>query len=143
LTRDTDPNAPRLPSHAHLLAPFGVQRRLTPPSDGIEIVTGRYPWLFPMTSTAPIQEKIAEIEAHPDWPLLLKSQEPQVCEYDHSTERLELQKFLLAPYMPPLRQTIHVGHQLCDYINANYVVGSYASPVTNYYVWVPKGIATP
>ena len=143
LTRDTDPNAPRLPSQAHLLAPFGFQRRLTPPPNGIEIVTGRYPWLFPMTSTAQISEKIVEIEAHPDWPLLLKSQEPQVCEYDHSTERLALQKFFLAPYMPPLRQTIHVGHQLCDYINANYVVGSYASPVADYFVWVPKGIATP
>ena len=136
--RNTNHNAVPLPSHAILLAPFGVPRRLTPPPDGIRIVTGRYPWFFPMGNSAPIQQKIAEIEDHPGWPLLLKSQGSQVCEYDHSEERLGLQKFLLALYMPPLRQTIHVGHQLCDYINANYVASSYAAPVPFFYVWVRK-----
>ena len=141
LARYSDPNAPHLPSHAHLLAPFGVQRRLTPPPDGIQIVTGRYPWLFPMTSTAPIQQKIAEMEAHPDWPLLLPSLGPQRCVFDPNEERNSLRKFLLAPYLPPPRHTLDAGKPLCDYLNANYIPSSYASPVPQSFVWVRKGIA--
>jgi hypothetical protein len=143
LAKDADPNAPHLPSQAHLLAPLGVQRRLTPPPDGIEIVTGRYPWLFPMTSAAPIQEKIAEIEAHPDWPLLLPSRRPQVCVFDPNEERTSLRKFLLAPYLPPPRHTLDAGKPFCDYLNAHYIPSSYASPVPQSFVWVRKGIAAP
>jgi len=139
LYQNTDRYSVPLPAHAVLLAPFGVQRRLTPLPDGIRIVTGRYPWLFPIGFPAVIPQKIAEIETHPDLPLLLHSSDNPVCEYDHSEERLGLQKFFLAPYMPPLRQTIHIGQQLCDYINANYVVSSYASPVPHLFVWVRKG----
>ena len=142
VNQDADRNALPLPSHTVLLAPFGVQRRLTLPPDGIQVVTGRYPWLYPITSIAAIQTKISEMEAHPDWPLLLLSRGPLVCEYDHSQERLGLQKFLVALYMPPLRQTIHAVHPLCDYINASYVVSSYASPVPHLFVWVRKGNAT-
>jgi hypothetical protein len=132
------PNAPRLPSHAHLLAPFGVQRRISPPPDGIQIVTGRYPWLFPMTSTTPVQEKIAEVEVNPDWPLLLRSRDLQICEEDAYGLRNGLQHILLAPYMPRPRQTVHAGRPLCDYINAHYVPSSYASPVPHFFVWVRK-----
>jgi len=141
LYQNTDRYAVPLPAHAVLLAPFGAQRRLTPLPDGIRIVTGRYPWLFPIGFPAVIPQKIAEIESHPDLPLLLHSNDTPVCEYDHSEERLGLQKFFLAPYMPPLRQSVHVGHQLCDYIKANYVVSSYASPVPHQYIWVRKGSA--
>ena len=142
LSRNSNPNAPHLPSQTHLLAPFGVQRRLTPPPDGIEIVTGRYPWLFPMASTAPIQEKIAEIEAHPDWPLLLWSRSPQVCVSDPDEERKSLRRFLLAPYLPPPRHTVDAGKPLCDYLNAHYIPSSYASPVPHSFVWMRKGNAT-
>ncbi len=143
VARYSGSNAPLLPSHAHLLAPFGVQRRLTPPPNGIQIVTGRYPWLFPMTSTAPIQQKIAEMEAHPDWPLLLPSLGPQRCVFDPNEERNSLRKFLLAPYLPPPRHTLDAGKPLCDYLNANYIPSSYASPVPQSFVWVRKGIAAP
>jgi hypothetical protein len=143
LARNSDPNAPHLPSQTHLLAPFGVQRRLTPPPDGIEIVTGRYPWLFPMTSTALIQEKIAEIETHQDWPLLLWSRSPQVCVSDPDEERKSLRIFLLAPYLPPPRHTIDAAKPLCDYLNAHYIPSSYASPVPHSFVWVRKGISAP
>jgi hypothetical protein len=143
LARNSDPNAPHLPSQTHLLAPFGVQRRLTPPPDGIEIVTGRYPWLFPMTSTALIQEKIAEIETHPDWPLLLWSRSPQVCVSDPDEERKSLRKFLLAPYLPPPRHTVDAGKPLCDYLNAHYIPSSYASPAPHSFVWMRKSNAAP
>lgn len=134
--QNVDPNAPHLPSQAHLLAPFGVQRRITPPPDGIEIATGRYPWLFPLTSTAIIQEKIAEMESHPDWPLLLRSRERQVCEVAPDDIRSGLRRLLLTPYVPQTRHTIHAGKPFCDYINAHYTPSPYASPVPHNVVWI-------
>jgi len=138
INQGLDRNSMPLPSHAVLLAPFGVQRRLTPPPDGIEIITGRYPWLYPITAASTIQTKITEIAAHPDWPLLLTSQGLSICEIDPRQERRELQKFLLAPYMPPIRHSIFAVEPLCDYIGANYIASSYASPVPHYVVWLRK-----
>ncbi len=138
LNGNSDPDAVPLPPRTRLLAPLGVQRRLTPPPDGIQIVTGRYPWLFPTTSTAPIQQKIAEMEAHTDWPLLLPSLGPQRCVFDPNEERNSLRKFLLAPYLPPPRHILDAGKPLCDYLNANYIPSSYASPVPRSFVWVRK-----
>ncbi len=62
------PNTPRLPFHAYLYAPLGVERRISPFAGDPQIVTGYYPWLSPMTSSSMIQKKISEIEIHPDWP---------------------------------------------------------------------------
>jgi hypothetical protein len=132
------PDAPRLPSQTHLRAPFGVQRRIEPPPNGIEIVTGRYPGLFPLTSSAVIQQKIAEIEAHPDWPLLLGSRDRQLCEVDPEDIRNSLRWLLLTPYMPQVRNTIHVAKPFCDYINARYLPSPYASPVPYGFVWLRK-----
>ena len=138
LNGNSDPDAVPLPPRTRLLAPLGVQRRLTPPPDGIQIVTGRYPWLFPTTSTAPIQQKIAEMEAHTDWPLLPPSLGPQRCVFDPNEERNSLRKFLLAPYLPPPRHILDAGKPLCDYLDANYIPSSYASPVPRSLVWVRK-----
>jgi hypothetical protein len=135
---DPDANAPQLPPQTHLFAPFGVQRRITPPADGIQIVTGRYDGFFPLTLASAIPEKIAEIEAHPDWPLLLPPQVPLNCVMDPNKERSTLRSFLLTPYIPPPRHTVSMGKSFCDYLNAHYVVSSYASPDLGLAVWVRK-----
>jgi len=140
LSQYADRDAVLLPPQTRLLAPFGVQRRLTPPPHGLQIVTGRS-LLAPMTSIAAIQEKILEIEAHPDWPLLLWSRGPQVCASDPDEERQALRRLLLAPYVPRPREIIVAGNPLCDYINANYSASPYASPMPNSFVWVRKGNA--
>ena len=64
------------------------------PPRGIQIVSGRYAGFFPVTMASAIPEKIAEIEAHPDWPLLLPSSTPPNCVVDPNDTRHVLQKFL-------------------------------------------------
>lgn len=137
---DKKPNrrAPYLPPGTHLFAPMGVLRRIAPPPDGIEIVTGRYDGFFPVTSPSAIPEKIAEIEAHPDWPLLLPPGSPQVCVFNPESERYNLRKFLLAPYLPHPRHVVYAGKPLCDYLNAHYTPSFYASPALGSVVWVRK-----
>jgi hypothetical protein len=139
---DIDSSGPHLPPGTHLIAPLGVERRLAPPPDGIVIVTGWYPWLFPMTSTAPIKAKIAEIQAHPDWPLLLPSPRPQVCVWDPEEERRSMRKLMLAPFVPRPRGVLDAGKPMCDFLNANFVLSSYTSPAPRSYVWVRKQPAT-
>ncbi len=139
LLQDDEAAGTPLPAGSSLLAPLGAQRRITPPPDGIHIVTGRYPWLFPMSSLAPIDEKIAEIEAHPDWPLLLPSRKAQACVFNPDGERRSLRKFLLAPYIPPPLHTLEAGAPLCDYINSHFALSHYASPLPRSFVWVRKG----
>lgn len=143
-TRTANPNSSvptsvPLPEHANLFAPLGVQRRLTSFADNPKIVTGRYPWLFPMTSLGMIQEKIDELKVHPEWPLLLPSQRPVSCAQNPNGMREKLKQVLLAPYIPRPRAPIPAAVPLCDYLNANYRQSNYQSPVPAYSVWVPKG----
>ncbi len=138
--RDPEWSAPHLPANTHLLAPMGVQRRITPPPDGIQIVSGRYYAFFPVPLGIP--ERIAEMEAHPDWPLLVPSQAPVSCVFDPDGERTMLRKFLLAPYIPRPRHVVDAGRPLCDYLNAHYTPGPYASPTLGSVVWVRKGIGS-
>ena len=144
INQNSDRNVIPLPPRTHLLAPLGVQRRLTPPADGIEIVTGRYSGFFPIGSIPAIQKKIVEIESHPDWPILLPSLGPQRCVFDPNEERNTLRKYLLAPYLPPPQHSVGAGKLFCDYLNANYIPSSYASPVPHSFVWVRKSsVETP
>jgi hypothetical protein len=137
-----DVNAPQLPPHSHVFAPFGVLRRITAPPNGIQIVTGRSDGFIPLTDPSGIPEKIAEIEAHPDWPLLLPSSAPPLCALDYNSERSTLRKFLVTPYIPRPRHTVNEGKPFCDYIGAHYFVSSYASPVIGSAVWVRRSVGT-
>lgn len=138
VANNPDVNVPQLPPKSHVLAPFGALRRIEPPPNGIQIVTGRSDGFFPVTASAAVPEKTAEIEAHPDWPLLLPSPWPPVCVLDSNGERNTLWKFLMTPYMPHPRHTVDVGKPFCDYLAAHYVVSSYASPAVGSVVWVRK-----
>ena len=138
LSDNEDPNARPLPHGAHLLAPLGVERRLNPPPNDVQIVTGWYPWLFPMTSTKPIKVKIAEIQQHPDWPLLLPSRGVQVCVWDPEEERRSLRRLMLTPFVPKPRAILDKGKPLCDFLNDNFVLSSYVSPVPRSFVWVRR-----
>jgi hypothetical protein len=134
-----DPDAPQLPFQAHLLAPLGVPRMMTPYAGDPQIVTGRYPWLFPMSSIPAMREKIAELEARPDWPLILGSNHPLSCEDDPAYLLHWLRVVLYAPYMPQARHQLNGAVPFCEYINAHYVLSTYASPVPAYHIWVRKG----
>jgi hypothetical protein len=134
-----DPDSPHLPFHAHILAPLGVRRMMKPYIGDPQIVTGRYPWLFPMSSTAAMYEKIAEIEAHSDWPLILGSTGPLSCETDSEYLRHFLRVILFAPFMPQVRHRITGAEPFCEYINSHYVLSVYAAPVPSYHIWVRKG----
>jgi hypothetical protein len=133
-----DPDAPHLPFQTHLLAPLGVPRMMTPYAGDAQIVTGRYPWLFPMGSIAAMREKMAEIEAHPDWPLILGSDRPLSCEDDPEYLRHFMKVILFAPYMPQVKHQIKAADPFCEYVNDRYVLSAYAAPVPGYYIWVRK-----
>jgi hypothetical protein len=135
-----DPRAPQLPPHASLFAPLGVQRRLRLPQGDPQIVTGFYPWLDPITNRAAIQEKIAELQTHPDWPLLLWSDKPAVCISDPEDARKTLRTFLLAPYIPHARHQVTADAPFCEYIFAHYALSPYASPIPASFIWIPSGI---
>jgi hypothetical protein len=135
--KSSDPTSVPLAEHAHLFAPLGVQRRLTPLANDPKIVTGRYPWVFPMTSVRMIQEKIDELKVHPEWPLLLPGKRPVSCAQNPDGMREKLKQVLLAPYLPKARAPVPAAVPLCDYLNANYRQSNYQSPVPPYSVWVP------
>ena len=134
-----DPDAPQLPFQAHLLAPLGVPRMMTPYAGDPQIVTGRYPWLFPMSSTAAMYEKIAEIEAHPDWPLILGSDRPLRCGDNPEELRQFMRVVLFVPYMPQAKHQIASADPFCEYVNSRYVLSAYAAPVPAYHIWIRKG----
>jgi hypothetical protein len=138
-----DPNAPRLSPQTHILAPLGVQRMFEPYAGDPQVVTGRYPWMFPAGSTTAIQEKIAELEAHPDSPLLLQSDRPLSCEDDPEFLRHLLKIILYAPYVPHVRNQVKAVRPFCDFINTHYALSAYAAPVPSYHIWVPKGTDAP
>lgn len=138
LARDPNVKTTHLPPQTHLLAPMGVVRNIALSPNGIQIVTGRYDGFFPVTLSSGVSEKIAEIEAHPDWPLLLPSRGPLLCVSNPNEERRTLRQFLLAPYVPRPRHTVDVGQPFCDYLNAEYIPSSYSSPVLGSFLWVRR-----
>jgi hypothetical protein len=127
-----------LPAGARLLAPLGAQRRLTPLPNGIEIVSGYYPWMFPMATTDAVPRKIAELNAHPGWPLILPSRDRQVCVFDADLERASLRRFLLALYVPRPRGQLTAAKPFCDFLNQHYAPSAYASPLPRSYIWVRR-----
>ncbi len=135
--RPIDPTKPILPPHSEFMAPMGLDRRMVPFSGDPQIISGRS--VIPLTSISDVQEKIDELEAHRDRPLLLFTADPIKCESDPYSTREGLKNILGAYYMPAPKRRILVVVPLCDYINANYVLSNYLSPVPGYYVWVPKG----
>ena len=135
---DLRPNAPRLPSQIQLLAPFGIRRRIDSSDNPTQIITGRYPWLFPVTSTRAIDDKVAELRAHPDWPLVIPFSDKASCLEDLRELRKGLKKMLMVPYVPKPRNTVSAAAPLCDYINANYAVSDYATPELGDFIWLPK-----
>jgi hypothetical protein len=134
-----DPDAPHLSPQTHLLAPLGFPRMMSPYAGDPEIITGRYPWLFPAGNKTAIQEKIAELEAHPDWPLLLQSDRPLSCDDDPEFMRHLLKVILYAPYVPRARNQVKAADPFCEFVNTHYVLSTYAAPVPSYHIWIPKG----
>jgi len=143
MARHSDEGALPLPAGTHLLAPLGAPRGINSTLNGIEVVTGMYPWLFPVAGTQIIDDKFAEIEAHPDWLMLLPDNKPQVCVTDYNEQRRLLRRLLFAPYLPQPRRKVTVAKPFCDYINANYVLTSYASPLRHSFIWVRKAPHNP
>ena len=136
----TDPGAPHLPFHTYMYAPLGVRRMMSPFIGDPQIVTGRYPWIFPMTSMGILQNEIAELETHPDWPLVLPSKTATFCEENPDATRHYLKKVLYVPYVPRIRHQIKAGDPFCEYIDAHYVLSTYVSPVT---LRSPSGAVNP
>jgi hypothetical protein len=137
-----DPGAPHLPFQAHLLAPLGVPGMMSPYVGDPQIVTGRYPWLFPLGNTTAVQEKIAELQARPDWPLILPSDRPLSCDDDPDYLRHFLKMILYAPYVPRARNQLKAAEPFCKFINTHYILSTYAAPVPSYHIWVRKGNAS-
>jgi hypothetical protein len=132
-----DPKGLALPPHTQFMAPMEVQRRMTPLSGDPVIISGKS--VYPLTGLPVVQEKIDELEANHDWPLLLPNSSRMKCDETPDSVRTDLGGILGARYIPTARRSIFALVPLCDYINANYKPSSYISPVPGYYVWPRNG----
>ncbi len=136
--KQLNPQWPSLPSSTRFYAPFGIDRRMQPYPGDPEIDTGRS--IIPLTGLPVIKEKIGELDARSNWPLLLLSPQPISCEENPNDVSIGLKRLLSAPYIPPPRHQVTAANPLCDYINANYAPAPFQSPVPGFYVWIRKAM---
>lgn len=136
--RDLRPDLLRLSKQSPLWAPFGFPRRISEANDDPEVITGRYPFLFAISSTKEINDKVAELRSHPDWPIVVPFPEKTSCVEDPNEIRKGLKGILIVPYVPKPVHRVYAGAPLCDYINANYHAGNFAPPAPGYFIWFPN-----
>jgi hypothetical protein len=132
----SNPQSPKLPSRTKLLAPLGFRLRIAPLPGDPQIWSGKYAGILPYAGTRQLFEKIAELRSNPDTPLILPA--TLGCQSQSSEMIGSLQSLLVAPWMPPLRNTGLTGIALCDFILTAYTVSDYAPPVPGYRISVRK-----
>jgi hypothetical protein len=136
-TEQPNPNGRTLPPRIGLMAPMAVPLRMVSYPGDPQIIQGRT--VYPLTSLSVVQEKIAELAVHKNWPLLVPYAKFANCDVDPSALRSNLEAVLGAPYIPLPRHQLVGMVPLCNYINANYTPSAFVSPVPGFYVWVPRG----
>lgn len=130
-----DPRLPKLPNRTKLLAPLGFARRVRPLPGGVQVSTGKYAALIPFAGSHQLFEKIDELRASPEVPLVL----PVRISCEQAGEiRDFLKAILVAPYVPPVRNRPINGGALCAFISTAYRMSDYAAPVPGYTIWVRK-----
>ena len=104
-----------------VIAPFGIDRPAHLEVAALRIFTGRYPWLLPMLNANVTSDKIAELKAHPDLPLLIPDvSDGSECRYDPQQLRQHTWQNFLPLYIPAIRHPMTSAEPLCTHINANY-----------------------
>jgi hypothetical protein len=132
------PDLQGLPSGTLVLAPFGIDRPAHQEAGGLRVFTGRYPWLLPLLNSHVTSDKIAELQSHPDLPLLIPDvSDGSQCRYNPRTLRQSYWQNVLPFYIPPVRHPMTSAEPLCAYINANYRRVAAPSDPGKPAIWLP------
>ena len=123
-----------------VMAPFGVRRPAHAEEGGLRVFTGRYPWGLPMLNQHMTADKIAELEAHAEAPLLVPDvSDGSACRYDLARLRRRSWEDLLPFYLPRVRYAMTAEDPLCAYIKANYRLVEVSAGGANEGIWVRAG----
>ncbi len=112
--------AGRLPVGRVILMPFGDSHTAFDFAEGNEAVGGRYAGLLPLMSRAEVQEKIAELAAHPEVELVIPVGSSLPCGYDLVAERRLMRQVLLPLYTPKLKRASTAAEPYCQFIAEHY-----------------------
>jgi hypothetical protein len=118
-----------------MLAPLGGQPQSFD-AVGFPVLSGRYAGLLPLMNVTEPWEKIQELEAHPDLPLVLPAGDHFRCLYSDREERLMLESVLTPIYLPRFVHAVTLAQPLCDYIEAHYQRTSTKAPDLYSEVWI-------
>jgi hypothetical protein len=118
-----------------MLAPLGGQPQSFDAAR-FHVLSGRYAGLLPLMNSTEPREKIQEIEAHPDLPLVLPAGDQFKCLYSDHQERVMLESVLTPIYLPNFVHAVTLAQPLCDYIEAHYRRTSMAAPEPSSEVWI-------
>jgi hypothetical protein len=129
--------------HGTFLAPFGYK----PHGDGFgsylssEVNYGRYEGLENANTVVAIQDKLTEIENHPEQALLLPDNFQSKCSTDVPGRRHAMSIMLNFPYIGKAVHSDNVRKPICDYITAQYRLEQKPNLENfDYGLWVAKFI---
>jgi len=126
-----------LPPGTIVMAPFGATRPAHAEPEDLRVFSGRYPWLLPLLNHRVTEGKIAELQTHPEMPLLIPDvSDGLACRYDLTKLRQRTWQNLFPFYIPPVRHTMTAADPLCDYIRAHYRRLDATSDRQGYEIWV-------
>ncbi len=126
-----------LPAGVEILAPFGTVHRAFDMDQGNEALSGRYSGLLPLMSVGQVDDKIRELQAHPEDPLLIPYGGEYQCRYDLQQERRSIVGVLLPLYMPQLRRPVTAAEPFCAYVREHYRPTTTGLAVEDSVLWVP------
>ena len=131
----TDPHVLFPVASQVLYAPFGYSPQRLGNVQAREIHEGHFMGGLNMLTPAQVQQKIAEMQTHPEQDLLVSPDGLEQCEPFRGSPA-ELRALFLLPFVPKPRHQIALLAPVCDYIEHHYRVLVAATPQTaDYALW--------
>jgi hypothetical protein len=107
--------------------------------EGSDVHEGRYFGLQNVLTPAQMQVKVDELEAHPEWDLLMPKSFPDNCAADPTGGIHWLRRLFVFPYMRRPRHTENLAAPLCEYVQREYREVAPAAPENfGYSLWVRR-----
>ena len=121
------------------LAPFGYRPGGVGIYESTRIDFGRFEELTDVSTRHSVDQKIAELQKHPELPLLLPYNFEGACETHPHEERRYISFLFFFPYYGRVSHPESVRAPICDYIRANYRVEQDPDAHTFWYgLWMPR-----
>ncbi|GAC1416618.1 MAG: hypothetical protein NVSMB62_06480 [Acidobacteriaceae bacterium] len=118
-----------------LAAPLSYRPYVSPHSDLPQVRTGKYNGLENVVTASAIQDKIAELDADPERPLILPADWQLSCALDGGDVDHLMKSLFLPVHVPARKHSLAIFEPLCTHIASHYEFASPLSPFPGYSLW--------